>query len=368
MPVAQPEYGKLYDERGQLVADHQNLKPEQLDPDNPLHRFFNRKPGLATLSDLDPDNPEVMEYLVGSYLKWLDQGVYAIRVDTIKEQPHHFWKQVADRIRQKHPDIFMFGESFSFDAAFIAEHTRPENGGYSVLDFPGRESMLKIFENPDSDYRGITGYLHLETGVYQNPYDLVTFYDNHDMARMNATDEGFIDANNWLFTSRGIPAVYYGSETGFMRGTAEHFGNRNYFGQERIDAARLHPIRQHMARVANLRKDNVSLQKGLQLNLQFAGNVASFYRIYQNAGTNQTALVMLNKGNEATRVTLTTMLEPGEWRDAFSGERVLLAPDRQSFSAEVPPHGLRVFFKDAPLSNPAVLARANALMRNRSPR
>jgi cyclomaltodextrin glucanotransferase len=34
--------------------------------------------------------------------------------------------------------------------------------------------------------------------------------------------------------------VYYGSETGFMGGRAEHAGNRNYFGQERIDAASKH--------------------------------------------------------------------------------------------------------------------------------
>ncbi len=153
-----------------------------------------------------------------------------------------------------------------------------------------------------------------------------------------------------------------------MRGTAEHFGNRNYFGQERINAARSHPIRLQMMRIANVRKENMSLQKGLQLNLQFAGNIASFYRIYQRAGTNQTALVMLNKGNEAARVTLKTMLEPGEWRDAFSGERLVSAPGQQSFSAEVPAHGLRVFFKDAPLSNRAVLDRARTLMRNRSPR
>ena len=35
--------------------------------------------------------------------------------------------------------------------------------------------------------------------------------------------------------ARGIPVLYYGSETGFMRGRAEHAGNRNYFGQERIE-------------------------------------------------------------------------------------------------------------------------------------
>ena len=307
MPVSQPEFGKLYDESGRIVADHQNLRPEQLDPNNPLHSFFNRKPGLATLSDFDPDNPEVLDYLMGSYYKWLDQGVYAIRVDTIREQPHYFWKKVADRIRAKRPDIFMFGESYSFDAKFIAEHTKPENGGYSVLDFPGRASMTKIFENPSSDYGEITSYLHLDTGVYQNPYELVTFYDNHDMSRMNASDDGFIDANNWLFTTRGIPAIYYGSETGFMRGTAEHFGNRNYYGQQRIDAGRSHPIRQHMMKIANIRKNNVSLQKGLQLNVKISGNGAVFYRIYQSAGTNQTALVMLNKRDSMKRLTVGSM-------------------------------------------------------------
>ena len=61
----------------------------------------------------------------------------------------------------------------------------------------------------------------------------MTFYDNHDMARMNALEEGFIDANNWLFTARGIPVVYYGSEMAFMAGTKEHEGNRNYFWTEK---------------------------------------------------------------------------------------------------------------------------------------
>lgn len=368
MPKGQPEFGKLFDEQGRLVADHQNLPPEQLDPANPLHRFFNRKPGLATLSDLDPDNPEVLDYLINSYKKWLDQGVYAIRVDTIKEQPHRFWKKVSDRLREDRPGLFMFGESFSYDARAIAEHTAPENGGYSVLDFPGRESMVKVFENPDSNFRDLKGYLHLTDGIYQNPYELVTFYDNHDMSRMNASDAGFINANNWLFTSRGIPAFYYGSEIGFERGMAEHFGNRNYFGQDRIEAARSHPIRQHLISIARLRKANVSLQKGLQLNLSFNGHFASFYRIYQKDGVNQTALVMLNKSDRPGTVTLNTLVEPGEWRDGITGEKIAIRNGQRRFSAPVPANGVRVFFKDQPLVNAGVIRRASNLWRKRTAR
>ena len=78
----------------------------------------------------------------------------------------------------------------------------------------------------------------------------MTFYDNHDMARMNASPSGFIDANNWLFTARGIPVVYYGSEIAFMAGNKEHEGNRNYFGPENIARAEANPIHAALAKIA----------------------------------------------------------------------------------------------------------------------
>src|SRR3546814_4411481 len=47
----------LFDAAGNKVADHQNLRPEQLDPaGNPMHAFFNTKPGLAELSDFNENN------------------------------------------------------------------------------------------------------------------------------------------------------------------------------------------------------------------------------------------------------------------------------------------------------------------------
>lgn len=355
MPKMQPQYGKVYDRDGKLVADHQNLAPDKLDPAHKrMHAFYNTSGGLAQLSDFNQDNPAVLEYLVGAYEQWIDQGAAAFRVDTIAWMPHSFWKKFADRIRAKRPGFFMFGEAFNYDAATIAGHTLDRNGHYSVLDFPMRGKMAATFEKKGTDFAELATALYLEDGPYANPYDLVTFYDNHDMARMNASDEGFIDANNWLFTARGIPAVYYGSETGFMRGRAEHMGNRNYYGQERVDAAGNSPIHPALKRIANLRRESPALQRGLQFNLRMKGDEAIFYRVYQHEGATQTALVLLNKGDAASTLSVSDYLQSGIWRDAFTGKRINIG---KQLRLEVPAHGVRVLFFDRPLTRKDLRAR-----------
>ena len=237
MPSAQPKFGQIFDKDGALVADHQNLPADKLDPaHNPLHQFYNGKTEMVQLSDLNENNPAVMDYLVGAYLQWIDQGAGAFRVDTIKHMPLTFWKTFSERIRGVHPGFFMFAEAYDFNAEKIAPFTWPENGGISVLDFPLKDRLAKVFGHDNAGFEKLADALYLIDGPYQNPYELMTFYDNHDMPRLDADDYGFINAHNWLFTARGIPVIYYGSETGFMRGKAEHQGNRNYYGQERIDA------------------------------------------------------------------------------------------------------------------------------------
>ena len=363
MPVAQSQFGQLFDAEGRLVADHQNLPPDKLDPaHNPLHAFYNTKPDLAQLSDLNADNPAVMDYLVDAYLHWIGQGVDALRIDTIRHQPLAFWKTFSDRIRARHPGMYMFGEAFDYEAANIAPFTLPENGGISVLDFPMRQAMEEVFGHARAGFERLAPALYLEDGPYANVYDLATFYDNHDMPRMDASDEGFIDAHNWLFTARGIPVVYYGSETGFMRGRAEHAGNRSYFGQERVDAARDSPIYRDLQRIATLRRQSPALQRGLQLNLELQGERAAFYRVYQHGDTAQTALVLLNKGDAQASMQVSQFLQPGTWRDGFSGQALQVD---QVLAAEVPAHGVREILIHRELTRPDMQALRGQEMEKR---
>ena len=354
MPADQPDFGELYDAGGQLVADHQNLHPSELDPENPLHAFYNREPGLGELSDFNENNPEVLAYFVAAYSQWLDQGVDAFRIDTIAHMPHAYWKAFSDRIREKRPGLFMFSENFAYDANAIAPNTWPENGKISVLDFPGKEAMNRVFAD-GGNYSELADYLHLESGLYENPYDLMTFYDNHDMDRMNADSNGFIDANNWLFTSRGIPVVYYGSEIGFQAGTNEHTGNRNYFGQDNIDRAQSHPIQAALTRIANIRKHSIALQRGLQVYTGFGPRSASFFRAYQKDSVRQTALVLLNGGDEAVTMEFGQLPAQGTWTDAVTGHVVEVDEDFAGLVEEIAPHSVRVYLSDEPITNPGFL-------------
>jgi len=363
MPQAQPKYGQIFDAHGKLVADHQNLPPEKLDPQhNTLHAFYKPKPILAQLSNIDETNPAALDYFVAAYEQWIGQGAAAFRIDAVGLTPPSYWKKFGERIRARHPGFFMFGENFEYDADKIAPYTRRDGGDISLLDFPLRGQLQKVFEQSGSDYALVATALHLDDGLYRNPYELVTFYDNHDMARLNASDAGFIDANNWLFTARGIPVVYYGSETGFMRGRPEHAGNRNYFGQPRVDAASASPIYQNLKRIANLRRNSIALQKGLQLDVNLQGDTAIFYRVYENAGIAQAALVLLNKGDSTRTLDVNDYLQAGDWRDGFSDETRKFG-DRASI--EVPAHGVKVYFYGHALTRADARARLAQLMSNK---
>ena len=354
MQPDQPKYGELYDVNGQLVADHQNLHPTKLDKQNPLHVFFRTETDIMQLSNLDDSHPQVRDYLINSYLHWLDKGADAIRIDTIKHVPHAFWKEMSDRVRAQYPDLFMFGESYDYNADFIAQHTLPENGAISVLDFPGQAAMAKVFTDPDSDFAQLADYLYLTDSPYNNPYELTTFYDNHDMPRINASDEGFIDAHNWLFTSRGIPVVYMGSEMGFMRGTAEHTGNRNYLGQARLQMARKSPIFTNLKRIANLRKQLPALQRGVQVNIELAGHKAAFYRVIQTDQIQQIALVLLNKSDHTMQFSVSDKLQAGVWKNQITGQ---VRSVQDILTDSVPAHGVSVWVLDQPVMNPALLAQ-----------
>jgi cyclomaltodextrin glucanotransferase len=181
------------------------------------------------------------------------------------------------------------------------------------------------------------------------------------MKRIDADTAGFIDANNWLFTSRGIPIVYYGSEIGFRAGTDQHAGNRDYFGQENIETAKSHPVRAALSRIAAIRKNSVALQRGLQVNLSFTQDTAAFLRVYQKEGVRQTALVLLNKADAAAELEVSNWIFPALWRLAGGTETMLVDTAESATRVSVPAHGAMVYVTDAAPAGEALLSELKRL-------
>jgi cyclomaltodextrin glucanotransferase len=155
--------------------------------------------------------------------------------------------------------------------------------------------------------------------------------------------------------------LYYGSEIGFMAGTSEHEGNRNYFGEEGIAAARDHPIANALRHIAHIRQQSIALQKGLQVNLDFSGHQAAFLRVYQVGDQAQTALVLLNKGDQPEHFTVNRLLNSGSWRELGGDLVVEVAAGKPRIEVQVPAQGVRVLLFEGPVNNAALAERLEAL-------
>lgn len=107
----------------------------------------------------------------------------------------------------------------------------------------------------------------------------MTFLDNHDQPRFLSRDRanGNLDrlkvALAFLYTARGIPCLYYGTEQGFNGGNDPYdredmFAGKFEWGPSRGDNFNLtHPLFQWVARLNNFRRLYPALREGAHVNL-----------------------------------------------------------------------------------------------------
>ena len=107
----------------------------------------------------------MLDYLVGAYLQWIDQGADAFRIDTISRVPHPFWNEFTARIRAKHPGFFMFGEAFDYDAQRSPTHTRPGERRRQRARLPAEEAHGRGVRKPGSDFDRLLEALYLDDGA-----------------------------------------------------------------------------------------------------------------------------------------------------------------------------------------------------------
>ena len=160
-----------------------------------------------------------------------------------------------------------------------------EASGFNVIDFP----MHYSYNTAKDAFR-----LAQEDELYNDATYNVVYVDSHDYSpgpndtnRFGGTDAQWAENLSLMFTFRGIPCIYYGSEVGFRRGvridpgpngplsktgrayfggyitgdvTATDFGEYKATGN--VAASLNHDVAQHLIRLNKIRQAVPALRKG----------------------------------------------------------------------------------------------------------
>ncbi|SHJ83347.1 alpha-amylase [Anaerobranca californiensis DSM 14826] len=212
---------------------------------------------LGLLPDLNQDLPEVSSYLIDMCKWWVTEtGLDGFRIDTVKHVPRKFWRKFCQELKGVKEDIILLGEVWHPDPCYLAPYQR--DGINSLVDFPLYYAITKVFAK-DEPMDKISSIL-VQDQLYQNPYILGTFIDNHDVPRFlsSVKDRGkerLKLALDFLFAVRGVPIIYYGTETGMDGGDDPH-------NRKDMDFAGDLKLREYVKDLISLRKKYLSLSRG----------------------------------------------------------------------------------------------------------
>ena len=180
------------------------------------------------MPDLNQSDPYLSNYLIQNTIWWVEStGVDGIREDTYPYCDQKYMAKWGKVILTEFPKLNIVGEVFTGDAVFLSSfqtHTFYPRTYDSYLpaitDFASYDAYTAFLKGN----AGLNGIYQVfaKDFIYANPNNLVTFIDNHDVARAflqaNGNVKKFKMALLMLLTTRGIPALLYGTEIGIKGG------------------------------------------------------------------------------------------------------------------------------------------------------
>jgi glycosidase len=240
---------------------------------------------LAGLPDFRQEVAGVPEFLNGT-IRWLRDtapSVDGLRMDTMKHVGDAYWAQFfAAGAPADARNFWTVGEVFDGSASRIG-HYLDRVGSPSVFDFPLKFAIVDSLARGGSTSR-LAGVLAQDT-LYADPTRLSVFLDNHDVWRFTSEAEaggstaGEADqrldlALTFLYTVRGTPVVYYGTEIA-MRGQGDSYDKPiGASSREDMDFAELAGSRidERLRALADVRRQYRVLRRGAQRTLFAPGD------------------------------------------------------------------------------------------------
>ena len=177
------------------------------------------------LPDLNQKEPLLATYLIQHALWTVEYfGIDAWRIDTYIYNDMEFMNRCNKALLDEHPQMLLYGESAVNSAVSQAYFTKNNlNIPFkcnlpSSCDFVLQGAINTALKENYGWNEGVNRLYQAlaQDIVYQNPERLVPFLENHDTDRyFSVIGEDFDKYKmglTWLYTLRGIPQMYYGTE------------------------------------------------------------------------------------------------------------------------------------------------------------
>lgn len=253
------------------------------------------------MPDINQKNPFVEKYLIQNMIWWLEfTGLDGIREDTYPYTDQIFLSRFNKAILNEYPNLNIVGEVWDGNPSFLSYfqknslfNTEFNSNLPVVTDFglrdiiadyaAGKTNLYKIYQTLAMDF------------LFADPYSLLVFVDNHDIARLMYLTEGDLQkAKNVLtmiLTLRGIPQILYATEIG-MVGAEDHGSIRSNFpggfpGDER-DAFTIegrdddeNEMFTYLQNLLMIRKNNVGLAQGNLIQFPPWDNLYVYLKVYE---------------------------------------------------------------------------------------
>jgi len=274
---------------------------------------------LFDLSDLNQENATVDAYLKAAAQQFQQHGVDGFRIDAVKHATWGWEYSFANSV-YTYGDSFLFGEWYqgnTSDPLYHDSYKFANKSGISLLDFPLNAAIRDVFAS-NTNFSEIDGVISQEASNFTWKEDLVTFIDNHDMARflsVNNNNNRLHEAMAFVLTSRGIPCIYYGTEQYLHNDTGG--GTDPYNRPQMVNFDTTTTAYKLTGKLSTLRHNNPAVPYGSMSERWINSDVY----IYERKFFGSVVLVAINK-NDTTAYNITglnTSLPAGSYTDYLTG-------------------------------------------------
>jgi glycosidase len=268
--------------------------------------------------DLNQENPEVTTYLIDAAEWWIKEtNIDGYRLTAANFVPPAFWTSFSKAIKSVKKGFYLLGDMQTDDPNVVNLYKSTGIDGFT--DTRLNMDLRKGFATTDLSLNHLFSDVEKTKQNAPNPYLMGTFLDDTQSTRFtkDIVSNKEYPGSRWemaltyLYTTPGIPVIYYGSEIALNGGKAPD-------NQRQMNFRASKDLIDYITKLGQLRGQLPSLTRGTFEKLYEKNGMIVYKRVYQN----ETSVIAINNTSKSQQVTLSSQkLEDGkELRGLLNGD------------------------------------------------